>query len=393
MCAAGAESVPAPDRRYRPPMSAGGLPAAVAIAGGLVLAVALFVPFAAVTYRREGALGVGDLAALVAVPVYGLALWTYTLLPLPDRDDLTCRPAQTHVLAAVDDVRANGTATLAELAHNPALLQVVLNVALFVPLGVLLRWRWRRGLPTAVVVGFAVSLLIELTQLTGIWGVYPCAYRLFDVDDLIANTAGAALGWLVATAVAPHRHAERRAVPRMTFGRRLVAMVSDGLVVVLGAFVRVARVAGLAARGAQRVPGRRRHHVAGVDGLGRAGARAGGDRARDRPDRGRGGRRARHRSPRHGHPAGPGAQAGGRRGDVHRAGGVARRVGARRPARVRGAGGRGGGGHPTATAGSPTRSPASIRCSPTPRTGAGATTGAAEPPDDDRDHAPPARSG
>lgn len=218
-------------------MTAGGLPAAVAIAGGLVLAVALFVPFAAVTYRREGALGVGDLAALVAVPVYGLALWTYTLLPLPDRDDLTCRHAQTHVLAAVDDVRANGTATLAELAHNPALLQVVLNVALFVPLGVLLRWRWRRGLPTAVVVGFAVSLLVELTQLTGIWGVYPCAYRLFDVDDLIVNTAGAALGWLVATAVAPHRHAERRAVPRMTFGRRLVAMVSDGLVVVLGAFV------------------------------------------------------------------------------------------------------------------------------------------------------------
>ena len=218
-------------------MTAGGLPAAVAIAGGLVVAVALFVPFVAVTYRREGAFGLEDLVSLVAVPVYGLALWTYTLLPLPSRDDLTCRQAQTHVLAAVDAVRANGTGSLAALAHNPALLQLALNVVLFVPLGLILRWRLQRGLAVTLVVGFAVSLLIELTQLTGIWGVYPCAYRLFDVDDLITNTTGAALGWLVATVVAPRHDPHRWRAPEMTFGRRVVAMASDALVIVLGALV------------------------------------------------------------------------------------------------------------------------------------------------------------
>ena len=65
---------------------------------------------------------------------------------------------------------------------------------LFVPLGVLVRVITHRGAVVATALGFAVSLLIEVTQLTGVWGVYPCAYRLFDVDDLLANTLGALLG-------------------------------------------------------------------------------------------------------------------------------------------------------------------------------------------------------
>jgi uncharacterized RDD family membrane protein YckC len=51
------------------------------------------------------------------------------------------------------------------------------------------------------VAGFGLSLAFELTQLTGIWGIYAVRYRTFDVDDLIANTAGAALGWALAPLV------------------------------------------------------------------------------------------------------------------------------------------------------------------------------------------------
>ena len=77
---------------------------------------------------------------------------------------------------------------------NQAFLQVVLNVVLFLPFGVFVRLITHRGVVVATVLGFAVSLLIEVTQLTGVWGVYPCAYRLFDVDDLLTNTLGAFLG-------------------------------------------------------------------------------------------------------------------------------------------------------------------------------------------------------
>lgn len=40
-----------------------------------------------------------------------------------------------------------------------------------------------------------LSLFYELTQLTGLYFIYPGSYRLFDVDDLMANTLGGLLGY------------------------------------------------------------------------------------------------------------------------------------------------------------------------------------------------------
>lgn len=47
---------------------------------------------------------------------------------------------------------------------------------------------------TALVFGACLSLGIELSQLTGFWGLYPCAWRQFDTDDLILNIGGILLG-------------------------------------------------------------------------------------------------------------------------------------------------------------------------------------------------------
>ena len=82
------------------------LNAVAAIVGGLVIAVLSFVPSAWLHSRRAGRFSSADLLALVVVPVYGLALWTYTLLPLPDPDDLICRAAILEPLHMVDDLRA-----------------------------------------------------------------------------------------------------------------------------------------------------------------------------------------------------------------------------------------------------------------------------------------------
>ena len=41
-----------------------------------------------------------------------------------------------------------------------------------------------------------LSLFFELTQLSGLYFYYPKNYRLFDVDDLMANTFGGALGYV-----------------------------------------------------------------------------------------------------------------------------------------------------------------------------------------------------
>jgi glycopeptide antibiotics resistance protein len=68
-------------------------------------------------------------------------------------------------------------------------VQFAANVLLFVPFGVLVLLLWRRAnVLQATAAGAAVAVLIELLQLL----VRP--ERLASVQDIVANTAGAAAG-------------------------------------------------------------------------------------------------------------------------------------------------------------------------------------------------------
>ncbi|MGW9114254.1 VanZ family protein [Microbacterium sp. NPDC055683] len=211
-------------------------PAIIAILLGVVVGVVLFVPFVAVQYRREGRLTLRQSLLWAGFLVYGLALWTYTLLPLPDTDAIRCVGAQLRPFQFVDDVLDYPVGSAGALVRNPAVMQVAMNVLLFAPLGFFLRLVWRRGVVVSTIAGFAVSLAIETTQLTGVWGIYPCAYRFFDVDDLIANTSGALLGAILSLALRPwlarrDRMAVAPTARPVTFWRRLVGMLCDVLAV------------------------------------------------------------------------------------------------------------------------------------------------------------------
>ncbi|MEA4944587.1 MAG: VanZ family protein [Propionicimonas sp.] len=201
----------------------------VAILIGGVLAVAAFLPMVAVRYRRAGRLRLLDVVTLLAVAVYAMALWSYTLIPLPESDNFRCVAANLDPLAFLDDIRKEGR----PLRANRALFQAAFNVVLFLPLGYFLRVLWRRGVVIATLLGFGISAAIEFTQRTGIWGLYHCAYRVFDVDDLILNTSGALLGSILAAPIAWLLR-RSRPVPRVdhvTLGRRLVGMLADLMVI------------------------------------------------------------------------------------------------------------------------------------------------------------------
>ncbi|HOQ52648.1 MAG TPA: VanZ family protein [Micropruina sp.] len=195
---------------------------------GGVLAVLAFVPVAAYRYRRAGRLRALDIVVLLIVAVYAVALWSYTLVPVPENDSFRCVGHNLRPFAFVDDVLAGPRSLLA----NRAFLQAAFNVVLFAPFGFFLRVLRRRGFVVATLAGFGTSLAIELTQLTGVWGIYHCAYRVFDVDDLLLNTTGALLGSLAGLPV--RRLLSRRrplpAVTTVTIGRRLTGMAIDVLV-------------------------------------------------------------------------------------------------------------------------------------------------------------------
>jgi glycopeptide antibiotics resistance protein len=224
-------------------MSGQVFPALVALIFGALFGLLLFVPFVAVQYRRQGRLTLRQTLLWSGFLVYCLALWTYTLLPLPSPDELVCAPTQLRPFQFVNDIFDYPSGSAGELARNPAVMQVALNVMLFVPLGFFIRLVWRRGFAVAGLAGLAISLAIEVTQVTGVWTLYSCSYRVFDVDDLMANTGGALLGGLLSAALRPwlsDRGASAAAAePRpVTVPRRLLGMVCDVLSVwLIGGFV------------------------------------------------------------------------------------------------------------------------------------------------------------
>lgn len=220
------------------------LPALPALFGGTMLAALLFVPFVLRSYRQRGEVGLRPALLAFGFLIYGFALVAYTLLPVPHVDDMWCaaNAATSHPqldpLRLLDDIaREQRTPGLRGLPVNPAVQQVLFNVALFVPLGAYVRHYFRRGVVTAVLAGAAVSLLIEVTQFTGNWFLFPCPYRLFDVDDLLANSLGAAVGVMFAPLLhligGPQGTLAPDVARPLTAGRRVLGMLVDLVAVFL----------------------------------------------------------------------------------------------------------------------------------------------------------------
>ena len=70
-------------------------------------------------------------------------------------------------------------------------LSMILNVVMFMPLGFFLPMLWKeyQSLVRTAIIGFCFSCGIEFCQLFN--------RRVSDVDDLLMNTLGAILGWLI----------------------------------------------------------------------------------------------------------------------------------------------------------------------------------------------------
>ncbi|MED3499152.1 VanZ family protein [Brevibacillus agri] len=142
---------------------------------------------------------------------YMLSALFLVLLPLPEtRDTCAHQSADTvyyslvpfsfvsDTLAASSIVWSNPT-TYMQVFQQSAFWQATFNFLLLLPFGVYLRYFWqeKRHWKRALAFGFALSLFYEVTQVTGIYGIYNCPYRIFDVDDLMLNSSGALFGYWI----------------------------------------------------------------------------------------------------------------------------------------------------------------------------------------------------
>lgn len=94
---------------------------------------------------------------------------------------------------------------LYDIAKHPsarAIAQVLFNIVMTIPFGAYLKYYWKMDMKKIALVSFALTVFIEVGQLTGLFFMYPGSYRLCDVDDLICNTLGGVLGaWITSKCV------------------------------------------------------------------------------------------------------------------------------------------------------------------------------------------------
>lgn len=166
---------------------------------GLAVSAALFLPLLVWQYRRYGRFDGMRMLWTAAGFIYAAALVAFTVFPLPEFTPGYCAAYATEPLldplrfprAISELIQTEG---LRAALTSSVLWEFLLNMVLFIPFGLIVRrlFEWPRRTVLAAALG--TSLLIELTQLTGNWGLAPCPYRFADTTDLFTNTAGAAIG-------------------------------------------------------------------------------------------------------------------------------------------------------------------------------------------------------
>ncbi len=162
----------------------------VALAIWPAISVFLTLPILVYLYHRDGRLKLMSAAAAYLGAFYLCGLVCFTLYPLPSGDSgpgitYGIEP-QFNPLNFINDISRDGL---------KAVFQVLFNIILFVPLGFIAKRFLRLRLSATTILSLLVTCLIETAQLTGLFGIYPYAYRTFEVDDMIWNTLGGIVGW------------------------------------------------------------------------------------------------------------------------------------------------------------------------------------------------------
>lgn len=181
----------------------------------IILSFVLFIPWLIYTYRKYGYLSMSKTIIMLSFIFYFLSALCLVLLPFPStRDTCSLQPTDTihsnlRLFQFVEDILKDSgvvvtnPSTWLAITKQQAFYQAFFNFLLLMPFGVYLRYflKERRYWKRAFIISFLLTLFYEITQRTGIYGIFNCAYRLFDVDDLLLNSVGALLGFFLAPIV------------------------------------------------------------------------------------------------------------------------------------------------------------------------------------------------
>ena len=208
-----------------------------------ILAVLFTIPYIAWNYHKYGSVLSLRILIVYSFILYMLCAYCLVILPLPTGEaaaNLSGHQAQLVPFTFLGDIARESDAVLSQprtwltVFNSNAFLTTLFNLFLTMPFGMYLRYYFRCGWKRTLVYSLLLSLFFELTQLSGLYFIYSGSYRLFDVDDLIVNTCGSMIGFVLAR-IAMRFLPSREELDRESFVRgrrvsllrRIVAFIYD----------------------------------------------------------------------------------------------------------------------------------------------------------------------
>ena len=170
------------------------------------IALLFTIPFILYNYHKYGSIHFLRVFIIYTFILYLITIYFLVVLPLPTFEDAlknTGPYLNLHPFKFVKDfIREtpfvwNDISTYLKTIMDSSFYVVMFNILMFVPFGMYLRYYFKCSLKKTLLYSLGLSLFFELTQLTGLYFIYPNPYRLCDVDDLIQNTLGGIIGFFI----------------------------------------------------------------------------------------------------------------------------------------------------------------------------------------------------
>lgn len=171
-----------------------------------IVCIFLSLPFLVFHYRKYGSISFLRFLLIFSFFFYLLCAYFLVVLPLPSREAVVHYTRPYYNLKpffVVPEIVMSGEFNVIDpdtyvFLFNQKYIEPLFNILMTIPFGIYLRYYFKCGFFKTLFLSFLLSLFFELTQLTGLYYIYPRPYRLFDVNDLINNTSGGVIGFFVA---------------------------------------------------------------------------------------------------------------------------------------------------------------------------------------------------
>ena len=168
------------------------------------IALLITFPFMIINYNKYGSISKLRTFIIYTFILYLMCAYFLVILPLPTRkyvSKLTIPHYQLRPFNFVFDFikdnkySFNSLSSFINMLKQSSIYQPLFNIVLTIPFGMYLRYYYKCSLKKTFIYSFLLSLFFEVTQLTGLYYIYPRNYRMFDVDDIMFNTLGGIVGY------------------------------------------------------------------------------------------------------------------------------------------------------------------------------------------------------